>query len=433
MSSNEIYVSLDIGTSSVKVIIGEMVNDSLNIIGVGNVKSDGLKKGSIVDIDETVQSIQRAVEQAERMIGMEIKNVVVGISGNHVLLEPCHGVVAVSSENKEITEHDVQRVREAAELVTIPSDREIIDVLPIHYKVDELDEISDPRGMIGVRLEMRGILITGLRTILHNSLRCVEKAGLEITDIALQPLAAGSLVLSKDEKELGVALVDIGGGSTTLSIFEQGYLRYASVIPIGGETITKDLSIVLRTTTEDAEKIKIKHGHAFYDDASEDEVFNIPIIGSDQQQPCNQLMISEIIEARMTEIFDLIQEDLNRLGYQDVPGGFVLTGGVVKMPGVLELAQYVFQNRVRTAEPNYIGVREPQYTTAVGLIKFACKKARMQKNTSKTPVAAGGAVYEKNEARPQKQQPQPPKERTEKKQAEKGESKFKKILGYFFE
>ncbi|MFJ7747182.1 cell division protein FtsA [Peribacillus sp. NPDC097295] len=432
MNSNEIYVSLDIGTSSVKVIIGEMVNDTLNIIGVGNVKSEGLKKGSIVDIDETVQSIQKAVEQAERMIGMEIKKVIVGISGNHVTLQPCHGVVAVSSENKEIIEHDVFRVREAAELVTIPSDREIIDVVPIHYKVDELDEISDPRGMIGVRLEMRGILITGLRTVLHNTLRCVERAGLEITDIALQPLAAGGLVLSKDEKELGVALVDIGGGSTTLAIFEQGYLQYTSVIPIGGETLTKDLSIVLRTTMEDAEKIKIKHGHAFYDDASEDEVFQIPIIGSDQQQTCNQLMLSDIIEARLTEIFELIQDDLRRLGFQEVPGGFVLTGGVVKMPGVLELAQYVFQNRVRTAEPNYIGVREPQYTTAVGLIKHACKKERMQKNTTnKTPVTAG-QVTENNDQRSQKSS-QKHKETTAKKQGEKGESKFKKILGYFFE
>lgn len=432
MNSNEIYVSLDIGTSSVKVIIGEMVNETLNIIGVGNVKSDGLKKGSIVDIDETVQSIQRAVEQAERMIGMEISKVVVGISGNHVTLQPCHGVVAVSSENKEITQNDVQRVREAAELITIPSDREIIDVLPIYYKVDELDEINDPRGMIGVRLEMRGILITGLRTILHNTLRCVEKAGLEITDIALQPLAAGSLVLSKDEKELGVALLDIGGGSTTLAVFEQGYLKHSLVIPIGGETLTKDLSIVLRTSTDEAEKIKIKHGHAFYDDASEEDVFNIPIIGSDQQQPCNQLMLSDIIEARMTEIFEMVLDELHRLGFEDIPGGFVLTGGVVKMPGVLELAQYVFQNRVRAAEPNYIGVREPQYTTAVGLIKHACKKARAVNSHTKTPVAAG-SVKEKNEQRSTQKQNQQVKERSEKKQVEKGESKFKKIMGYFFE
>ncbi|WP_409294455.1 cell division protein FtsA [Peribacillus sp. SCS-26] len=431
MNSNEIYVSLDIGTSSVKVIIGEMVNDTLNIIGVGNVKSEGIKKGSIVDIDETVHSIQRAVEQAERMVGMEIKRVVVGISGNHIMLQPCHGVVAVSSSNKEITEEDVARVREASELLTIPADREIIDVIPIHYKVDELDEISDPRGMIGVRLEMRGILITGLRTLLHNTLRCVERAGLEITDIALQPLAAGSLVLSKDEKELGVALVDIGGGSTTLAVFEQGHLKFTFAIPIGGETLTKDLSIVLRTTTEDAEKIKLAHGHAFYDEASEDDVFNVPIIGSDQMQPCNQLMISEIIEARLSEIFDLITEELRRMGYQDLPGGFVLTGGAVKMPGVLELSQMIFQNRVRMAEPNYIGVREPQYTTAVGLIKHACRKSRMQGESLGTPVAAMNTA-EKAERRTSKSSQQP-KEKAEKQPAEKGDSKFKKFLGYFFE
>ena len=367
MNSNEIYVSLDIGTSSVKVIIGEMVHDTFNILGVGNVKSAGLRKGSIVDIDETVHSIKKAVEQAERMVGMEIKKVIVGISGNHVLLHPCHGVVVVSSDNKEIT---------AAEVMTIPSDREVIEVIPLEYKVDELDEINDPRGMIGVRLEMKGIILTGLKTLLHNTLRCVERAGLEIVEIALQPLAAGSLVLSKDEKELGVAMVDIGGGSTTVAVFEDGHLTSTFVIPIGGETITKDLSIVLRTTMEEAEKVKLKHGHAYYDDASEEEIFQIPIIGSDQKLSCNQLMLAEIIEARLSEIFELVMEQLRRQGFRDIPSGFVLTGGVVKMPGVLELAQGILQNRVRTAEPNYIGVREPQYTTAVGLLKYTWQKAR---------------------------------------------------------
>lgn len=429
MNNNEIYVSLDIGTSSVKVIIGEMVNETLNVIGVGNVKSTGLRKGSIVDIDETVQSIQKAIEKAEQMTGMKIKKVIVGISGNHVILQPCHGVVAVSSENKEITQNDVIRVKEAAGLVTIPAEREIIDIVPIHYKVDELDEINDPRGMIGVRLEMYGILITGLRTILHNSLRCVERAGLEITDIALQPLAAGSLVLSKDEKELGVALVDIGGGSTTIAIFEQGYIRHTVVIPIGGETLTKDLSIVLRTTTEEAENIKLKHGHAFYDDASEEEVFHISMIGSDQQIPCNQLMLAEIIEARMTEIFEMVQDELSRLGYSDVPGGFVLTGGVVKMPGVLELAQHIFQNRVRAAEPNYIGVREPQYTTAVGLIKYACKKERAQKQMASRESIGTSQIIESHDLQKPKQK-QEPKEATAKKQ---GESKIKKLIGFLFD
>lgn len=210
MNSKDIYVSLDIGTSSVKVIIGEMVNDTLNIIGVGKVQSEGLRKGSIVDIDETVHSIKRAVEQAERMIGMEINQVIVGVTGNHVKLQPCHGVVAVSSENREISDEDISRVIDAAQVVSIPPEREIIDVIPKQFIVDGLDEINDPRGMIGVRLEIEGMIITGSKTILHNTLRCVEKAGLEILDITLQPLAAGAFALSKDEKNLGVALVDIG-------------------------------------------------------------------------------------------------------------------------------------------------------------------------------------------------------------------------------
>lgn len=428
MNSNEIYVSLDIGTSSVKVIIGEMVNDSLNIIGVGNVQSEGLRKGSIVDIDETVHSIKKAIEQAERMIGMEIKNVIVGITGNHVMLQPSHGVVAVSSENREITDEDVARVIDAAQVVSIPPERDIIDVIPKQFIVDGLDEISDPRGMIGVRLEMEGTIITGSKTILHNTLRCVERAGLEIMDISLQPLAAGAFALSKDEKNLGVALVDIGGGSTTIAIFENGSLKATSVLPVGGDHITKDLSIGLRTSTEDAEKIKTKYGYAFYDHASEDEVFSVPIIGSDQHQQFNQLEISDIIEARMEEIFDLIQHEVKRLGAKDLPGGYVLSGGVATTQGILELAQDIFQNRVRIAIPDYIGVREPQYTTAVGLIKFAYKNAKIQGRKMEQPVT----VPEAKEKRVQKPQP-PPKTKPEKQPEEKITSRVKKFLGYFFE
>jgi cell division protein FtsA len=428
MNSNEIYVSLDIGTSSVKVIIGEMVNDSLNIIGVGNVKSEGLRKGSIVDIDETVHSIKSAIEQAERMIGMEINQVIVGITGNHVSLQPCHGVVAVSSENREITNEDVSRVMDAAKVVSIPPEREIIDIIPRQFIVDGLDEINDPRGMIGVRLEMEGSIITGSKTILHNTLRCVERAGLDILDITLQPLAAGAFALSKDEKSLGVALIDIGGGSTTIAVFEHGYLRATSVLPLGGEHITKDISIGLRTSTEDAEKIKVKYGHAFYDDASEEEVFSVPIIGSDQHQQFNQLEVADIIEARMEEIFELVQNELKRMGIRDLPGGLVLTGGVANMQGVLDLAQDMFQSRIRIAIPDYIGVREPQYTTAVGLIKYAYKNARLQGRD----LEAAAKVTHAKEKRVVKQQPQP-KSKPEKQPEEKMTSKVKKFLGYFFE
>ncbi len=428
MNSNEIYVSLDIGTSSVKVIIGEMVNDSLNIIGVGNVKSEGLRKGSIVDIDDTVHSIKRAIEQAERMIGMEIRQVIVGVTGNHVSLQDCHGVVAVSSDNREISDEDVARVIEAAQVVSIPPEKEIIDVIPKQFIVDGLDEITDPRGMIGVRLEMEGTIITGSKTILHNTLRCVERAGLEIMEITLQPLATGSFALSKDEKSLGVALVDIGGGSTTIAIFENGDLQATSALPVGGDHVTKDISVGLRTSTEDAEKIKVKYGHAFYDHASEEEVFSVPTIGSDKHQQFNQLEIADIIEARMEEIFELIQAEIKRLGFRDIPSGIVLTGGVANMQGVLELAQFIFQNRVRIAIPDYIGVREPQYTTAVGLIKFAYKSARLK---GKKDDYYSSPVHEMKEKRVQKQ-PQP-KAKPEKQQEEKMTTKMKKFLNNFFE
>jgi len=427
MNSNELYVSLDIGTSSIKVIIGEMINESLNIIGVGIVPSEGLKKGSIVDIDETVHSIRQAIEQAERMVGMEIKQVIVGVSGNHVNLQTSRGVVAVSSENREITIEDVIRVKDAAQVVSIPPEKEIIDIIPKQFIVDGLDEITDPRGMIGVRLEMEGTIITGSKTILHNTLRCVERAGLEIQDISLQPLAAGSFALSKDEKNLGVALIDIGGGSTTIAVFENGFLKATSVIPVGGDNITKDLSIGLRTTTEDAEKIKIKYGYAFYDHASEEEVFSVPIIGSDQHQQFNQLEISDIIEARLEEIFELVGDELVRHGVYDLPGGFVLTGGVASTKGILELAQDVFQSRVRIAIPDYIGVREPQYTTAVGLIKFSYKNSKLQGGNIHNPVIVPAETREKV----QKQSSQKPA--YEKKQVEKEPSKFKKFMGYFFD
>ncbi|PPA72131.1 cell division protein FtsA [Jeotgalibacillus proteolyticus] len=429
MSNNEYFVSLDIGTSNVKVIIAELVHDSLNIIGVGNVQSEGIRKGSIVDIDETVRSIQKAVDQAERMTGLDIHNVIVGIPGNHVSLQPCHGVVAVSTDDKEIRDEDVARVIDAAQVMPISPEREIINIVPRQFIVDGLDEIKDPRGMIGVRLEMEGTVITGSKTMLHNILRCVERAGLEIADIFLQPLAAGTIALSKDEQSLGTAILDIGGGSTSIAVFEQGNLIATSIVPVGGEHITKDLSIGLRTTTDDAESIKIKHGHAFYDYASEEEVFSVPIIGSDQHQQFNQLEISDIIEVRLEEMFDLVINELKRLNIHNLPGGFVLSGGVANMQGILELGQAVLQNQVRVAIPDYIGVREPQYTTAVGLIKYAHKHAKLQGRLDKQPSASEyeGAGDHSSKKQPESRPKQPkPKQKNE-------EGKFKKLLGYFFE
>ncbi|MFN7250931.1 MAG: cell division protein FtsA [Anaerobacillus sp.] len=378
MNNKETYVSLDIGTSNVRVIIGDIANGSLNIIGVGNSKAEGIKKGSIVDIDETVRSIKRAVEQAERMIGMSIENVIVGVSGNHIQLQPCHGVVAVSSPDREIGEEDIGRVIDAAQVFSLPPEREIIDVIPKQFIVDGLDEITDPRGMIGVRLEMEGTIITGSKTVLHNLLRCVERAGLKIADICLQPLAAGSVAISKDEKSLGVALIDIGGGSMTVSIFEQGSLQTTSVIPIGGDHITNDIAIGMRISTEEAERVKIKYGHAHIELSSKDETFKVAKIGSDLKEEFSQYDLSFIIEPRLAEMLQLVENEIYRLGYEDLPGGYVLTGGTVKIPGLLELAREILQNSVRVAIPDYIGVREPQYTTGVGLIQFAHRNSKIQ-------------------------------------------------------
>ncbi|NJP36440.1 cell division protein FtsA [Alkalicoccus luteus] len=408
MNYEHTYVTLDIGTSNVRVVIGEVSSGALNIIGVGEVPSSGLRKGAIVDIDETVRSIKEAVAKAERMIGMEIRNVIVGVTGNHIKLQPCHGVVAVSSEHREIGDEDVNRVIDAAQVMSIPPDREIIDVVPKQFIVDGLDEINDPRGMIGVRLEMEGLIVTGSRTVLHNLLRCVEKAGLTTADIVLEPLAAGAIALSKDEKSLGVGLIDLGGGSTTISVFQQGALQAVRQIPVGGTHIANDISVGLRTSTEEAEEVKVQYGHALIEEASDDEMFEVSEIGSDQPQEFSQWQLANVIEPRAEEIFMLVEQELRRMGYDDLPGGFVLTGGNAKIPGMLDLARDIFQQNVRISVPDYIGVREPQYTNGVGLITFAHKNARIQgkdldAGLESSPVAAG--VQE--EPRRERERPRP--------------------------
>ena len=371
LKNQDIYISLDIGSSTIKVLIGEVNNDQLHVIGVGNVKSSGVRKGAIVDIDATVQSIRKAIDEAERMTGITINEVVLGIPANQTALQSVKGVVAVNSDNREITDDDLERVIESAQVMSIPPEREVVNLLPKQFIVDNLDEIKDPRGMIGIRLEMDATMITTSKTLLHNVLRCVERSGLKIREIYLQPLAAGYFALTEDEKNQGTAFIDLGGGSTTISVFEDGLLTHAGVVPVGGEHITKDLAIILKTTTEYAEKIKKQFGHAFYDDASEDEIFEVPVSGTDMVDQYNQKFISEIIGVRLEEMFELVLDELARLGVRDLPGGIVISGGVAQLEGVAQLARQVMQTRVRVYTPDYIGVREPAYTTAVGLIKYA--------------------------------------------------------------
>jgi cell division protein FtsA len=374
LSSNELIVSLDIGTSKVRVIIGEINNGVINIIGVGSTESQGIKKGAIVDIDETVQSIRSAVDHAERMVGIQINQVYVGISGNHIQLQSSHGVVAVSNDDREISSEDMDRVIQASKVIALPPERQIIEVVPKQYLVDGLGDIHDPRGMIGVRLEVDATIITGAKTIIHNLSRCIEKAGLTIMGIILNPLALGTIALSKDEKNMGVALVDIGAGATTISIYENGSLATTSVLPIGGEYITNDIAIGLRTQTEFAEKIKIKFGCASVEDATEDQKFKVPRIGSNVEKEFSQTDLATIIEPRVQEIFHLIRKEINRLGYSgEFAGGYVLTGGTVSLHGILNMAQLELGSSVRISIPDFIGVRDPAFASGVGMIQYAAK------------------------------------------------------------
>ncbi|GAB2702836.1 cell division protein FtsA [Paenibacillus thermoaerophilus] len=391
MSGNDIIVSLDIGTSKVRAIIGELNNGSINIIGVGSADSEGIRKGAIVDIDLTVQSIRNAVDHAERMVGVQISEVYVGISGNHIALQTSRGVVAVSNEDREIGEEDIERVLQAAKVIALPPEREIVGIVPRQYLVDGLEGIQDPRGMIGVRLEVEATIITGAKTSIHNLLRCVEKANLKVSGLVLMSLAAGQLALSKDEKNVGTVLVDIGAGATTISVFEHGTLTATSTLPIGGEFITNDISYGLKTQKEISEKIKLKYGCALVEDASPDQLFKVARIGGAADREYSQVDLSNIIEPRAQEIFQLIAAEVHRLGYAEPSGGYVLTGGSVSMPGMLKLAQRELGGPVRIAVPDYIGVRDPAFTSGVGIIQYVSKLTRNRTQTvvsSKKPAAA---------------------------------------------
>jgi len=390
LSNNDIIVSLDIGTSKVRAIIGEVVNGSINIIGVGSAESEGIRKGAIVDIDQTVNSIRSAVDHAERMVGIQISEVYVGISGNHIALQSSHGVVAVSNEDREIGEEDIDRVIQAARVIALPPEREIIGVVPKQYLVDGQEGINDPRGMIGVRLEVEATIITGAKTGIHNLIRVVEKSELKVAGLILMSLASGQLSLSKDEKSVGTVLVDVGAGATTIAIFDQGNLAATSTIPIGGEYVTNDIAIGLRTQFDIAEKIKLKYGCASVNDSAMDQMFKVTRMGSNVDKEFSQVDLANIIEPRVCEIFQLIHEEVHRLGYDQLAGGYVLTGGTVSMPGVLAVAQDELATSVRIAVPDYIGVRDPSYTSGVGIIQFVYKY--MRNRTSNAGFAKKNAV-----------------------------------------
>jgi cell division protein FtsA len=374
-------VGLDIGTSKVVAIVGEMTAEGgIEIVGLGSHPSRGMKKGVVVNIESTVQSIQRAVEEAELMAGCRIHSVYAGIAGSHIQSMNSHGMVAI--KDREVTYGDIERVIEAAKAVQLHGENRILHVLPQEYSIDTQEGIKEPIGMSGVRLEAKVHMVTGAMNAAQNIERCVQRCGLETDDIILEQLASSYAVLTEDEKELGVCLVDIGGGTTDIAIFTDGAIRHTAVIPIAGDQVTNDIAMALRTPTQHAEEIKIKYACALTQLAKEDETIKVPSVGERPSRDLSRMALAEVVEPRYDELFTLIQAELRRSGYEElVAAGIVLTGGTSKMEGVVELAEEIFHMPVRLAKPIGVSgltdvINNPIYATSVGLLLYAA----MQQN-----------------------------------------------------
>jgi len=373
--TNSLIVGLDIGTSKVVAIVGEItLEGDIDIIGIGTQPSRGLKKGVVVNIESTVQSIQRAVEEAELMAGCQIRSVYTGIAGSHIRSINSHGIVAI--KEKEVTAADVARVIDAAKAVAIPADQRIIHVLPQEFVIDNSEGIRDPISMSGVRLEAKVHLVTGAMSAAQNIIKCVRRCGLEVDDIILEQLAASAAVLTDDEKELGVCLVDIGGGTTDIAVFSDGAIRHTAVIPIAGDQVTNDIAVALRTPTQYANEIKIKYACALRQLAAEDETIEVPSVGDREPRTLARQTLAEVVEPRYEELLGLVLAELRRSGFEEIcAAGVVLTGGSSKMEGAIELAEEIFHMPVRLGYPQHISglvdvVRNPIYATGVGLLLF---------------------------------------------------------------
>ena len=373
MAKTGMYVGLDIGTTSVKVVVAEYIEGQMNIIGVGNAKSDGLNRGIVVDIDQTVQAIQRAVRQAEEKAGIQIKSVNVGLPANLLEVESCQGMIAVSSESKEITDEDVRNVASAALVRSTPPERQIVAILPQDFTVDGFEGIKDPRGMLGVRMEMFGVVYTGPKTIIHNIRKCVEKAGLGINELVITPLALTETILTDGEKDFGTIVIDMGGGQTTTSVIHDKQLKFTHVNQEGGEFITKDISIVLNTSFNNAEALKINYGDAYPERTSANEEFPVDVIGKSEPVRVDERYLSEIIEARVVQILRKSKEVLDEIDAFELPGGVVLTGGAASMPGIVDLAQEIFEANVKLYVPNHMGLRNPVFTNVISIVEYSAQ------------------------------------------------------------
>jgi cell division protein FtsA len=374
-AGKNLIVALDIGTSKVSAIVGE-VNDKggIEIVGIGTQPSRGLKKGVVVNIEATVQSIQRAVEEGELMAGCQIQSVYAGIAGSHIRSLNSHGIVAI--RDKEVVQGDVERVIDAARAVAIPADQRLVHILPQEFIIDSQEGIREPIGMSGVRLEAKVHMVTGAVSSAQNIIKCVRRCGLEVDDVILEQLASSQAVLTGDEKDLGVCLVDIGGGTADIAIWAEGSIQHTAVIPVAGDQVTNDIAVALRTPTHHAEQIKVKYGCALTQLAGSDDTIEVPSIGERPARRLSRQTLAEVIEPRFEELLGLVHSEIRRSGFEDrIAAGVVITGGSSKMEGVVDLAEEVFHMPVRLGVPQNVSglvdvVRNPIYATGVGLLLF---------------------------------------------------------------
>lgn len=385
MAKSDLVVGLDIGTTKICAVVGEQNDDVVDIIGIGTAPSTGLRRGVVVNIEQTVQSIKKALEEAELMAGCEIHSVYAGIAGSHIKGFNSHGVIAV--KGGEVTKRDVERVIEAAKAVAIPLDREVIHALAQEYMVDDQRGISDPLGMAGVRLETKVHIVTGAVTSAQNIVRSCHKAGLDVADIVLESLASSKAVLTAEEREIGVALVDIGGGTTDIAIFSKDSIKHTSVLALGGNNLTNDIAFGLRTPMQSAEKIKLEHGCALAELVDSESTIEVPSVGGRESRGMSRRVLAEICEPRVEEILALVDQELMKSGFKNsIAAGVVLTGGSSLIEGLQDLADQIFDLPVRIGYPIGLGgltdvVSGPQFATAVGLLKYGCEKGQGQEQS----------------------------------------------------
>ena len=378
--NDNLVVGLDIGTTKICAVIGEAGPDGVDIIGVGTHPSDGLRKGHVVNIDATVSSIKKAIEEAEIMAGCEIMDVYTGIAGGHINSFDSHGMIAI--KDKEISENDIKRVIDQARTVAIGLDREVIHILPQEFIIDGQDGIKEPLGMSGVRLEAKVHMVTGAVSSAQNIIKCANKSALNVMDIVLQSLASSEAVLSAEEKEVGVCIVDIGGGTIDMATFYEGSVKHTAEICLGGTHLTKDLAVGLRTSPNEAEKIKKKYGCAMVSMVGKDEMVEVPGVGGRKPKVISRATLAEIIEPRIEEMLTLINEEMKKSGFKEMmASGVVLTGGTALLEGIVELSENIFDLPVRRGLPTKVGglidvVNSPAYATGVGLVIYGSKNDR---------------------------------------------------------